>query len=461
MKQSVGDIDLHAAPCGDRPGDGQAFLAVNSVMHAACRLATLEAVAMGCKMGLSLAALTEAINQSSGRSRISLEALPALIEGRSSSDIALPRMVEDVDGALALGQQAGAPMPLGSLARAMLQMGVNLLGPAARVDDMTGLIASMAGTQLPGVAPQTGRPAPTAKTHAPVIGYVGLGAMGAALVRRLLSCACQVHVFDVVAENVRALEACGAIAAPDLPTLARTCDVILLCLPTSDTVRKVLLGPAGLAEGLSAGKVVIDQTTGDPDATRAMALELEHLGVALVDAPVSGGPDGAMAGTIVSLCGGAPESFAHVKPLLELTGPAVIYFGPSGSGHVAKLIKNTLGACNRLITYETVAMAVKNGLKLDQLAAAIRPGSGWTQAFERIVPVLGTDRRTATLRLELMVKDLNLACRLGANCGAPMLMANAVRNTVESAVNELGPDANVDELARLFEARAGVRFAQI
>ncbi|UVH60549.1 NAD(P)-dependent oxidoreductase [Variovorax paradoxus] len=450
--------------CGERLGDGQAIKAVNNVMNAACRLATLEVVAMGCKLGLSLASMTEAINQSTGRSRISQNALPALVEGRPSSDFALPLMIKDVDQAIALGRQAGAPMPIAGLTRALLQIGANTVGPTARLEDMIDVIASMAGTTLRGSSDASAAVplgvAPSAAPAQPVIGYVGLGAMGAALVRRLLASSRKVHVFDVRRESVHALEAQGAIAAPDLPSLARACDVIMVCLPTSAIVREVLFGDGGLAEGLSAGKVIVDQTTGDPAETRAIAAELERLGVALVDAPVSGGPGGAEAGTIVTLCGGSPEAFARVKPILEETGPAVVYFGQSGNGHVAKLIKNTLGACNRLITYESVAMAVKIGLKLDQLAAAISKGSGWSQAFERIVPVLRTGGRTATLRLELMVKDLDLATQLAAGCGAPMVIANAVRNTVEAAANELGQDANIDEMSRLFEARAGVKFSE-
>ncbi|HSW19390.1 MAG TPA: NAD(P)-dependent oxidoreductase, partial [Ramlibacter sp.] len=429
--------------CGDRLGDGQAFKAVNNVMNAACRLATLEAVAMGRKMGLSLAAMTEAINNSTGRSRISMHALPALLEGRPSSDFALPLMVKDVDQAIALGANAHAPMPIAALTRALLQMGVNLIGPSARLEDMIGLIESMAGTRL--ADESSGNPedaeAPAAAGEQPVIGYVGLGAMGAALARKLLASSLRVHVYDVREESVRALEAQGAVAAPDLASLARACDVIMICVPTSAIVRQALFGPGGLAQGLTPGKIVIDQTTGDPAETRAIAAELEALGVSLVDAPVSGGPAGAEVGTIVTLCGGSPEAFARVRPILLRTGPAVVYFGPSGNGHVAKLIKNTLGACNRLITYETVAMAVKIGLKLDDLTRVIGKGSGWTQAFERIVPVLRSGGRTATLRLELMVKDLELSCRIAAGCGAPMLIANAVRSTVEAAANELGPDA--------------------
>jgi 3-hydroxyisobutyrate dehydrogenase len=148
-----------------------------------------------------------------------------------------------------------------------------------------------------------------------------------------------------------------------------------------------------------------------------------------------------------------------VQPILAHTGPTVVYFGSSGAGNVAKLIKNTLGACNRLIAYETVALGIKAGLTLGDMERVINKSSGWTQAFERVMPVLASGGQTAQLRLELMVKDLDLACHLGMEAGAPMLIANAVRSTVEAAANELGADANLDELSRLYEARAGIRFA--
>jgi 3-hydroxyisobutyrate dehydrogenase len=258
---------------------------------------------------------------------------------------------------------------------------------------------------------------------------------------------------------LRELEAAGAVVAPDLPSLARACDVIMICVPTSAVVREVLFGNGGLSEGLASDKIVVDQTTGDPAATRALAAELEALGVAMIDAPVSGGPKGAAEGKIVTFCGGQQQAFARVRAILQLTGPTVVYFGPSGSGNVAKLIKNTLGACNRLIAYETVALGVKIGLKLGDMERVINKSSGWSQAFERIMPVLASGGQTAKLRLELMVKDLDLACRLGMEAGAPMLIAHAVRSTIEAGANELGCDANLDELSRLYEARAGIRFA--
>jgi 3-hydroxyisobutyrate dehydrogenase len=104
-------------------------------------------------------------------------------------------------------------------------------------------------------------------------------------------------------------------------------------------------------------------------------------------------------------------------------------------------------------------MGVKNGLKLKDMGNVINKSSGWSKTFERVLPVLASGGQSASLRLELMVKDLDLVTQLATSCDAPMLIANAVRNTVAGAVNELGGDTNIDELARLFEVRANIRFA--
>ena len=442
-------------------GDGQALKLVNNVIDAACRLATLEVVAMGRKMGLSLATLTEAINMSTAASRISQVVLPSILEGRAPVSAPLLAMLEDVDSAISLGMQSGASMPIASIARGLLQIGVNTLGEGAQVDHIARLVESMAGTRLSdesGSAPaRSGTESPSVSSEL-VVGYVGLGAMGAALARRLMLSR-KVHAFDARLQVVHELEAEGAIAAADLPSLARACDVIMVCVPTSAVVREVLFGKNGLSDGLAPGKIIVDQTTGDPAATRSMAAELQALGVALVDAPVSGGPSGAAAGTIATMCSGPSDAYARVRPVLESVSPNIVYCGATGNAHIVKLVKNALGACNRLITYEAVAMGVKNGLRLEDIANVVNHGSGWNKTFQRIVPALASGAETAKLRLELMVKDLTLASRLGMSCGAPMLIANAVRSMVEAASNELGGDANIDELAGVFEARAGIKFA--
>ena len=135
------------------------------------------------------------------------------------------------------------------------------------------------------------------------LGYVGLGAMGGALARRLML-SHKLRVLDLRPEVVAAFAENGAIPAQDGASLARESDILLLCLPRSADVREAIFGAGGLAEGLSPGKVVVDQTSGNPDDTRAMAAELAEQGITLIDAPVSGGPAGADAGTIAIMVGG-------------------------------------------------------------------------------------------------------------------------------------------------------------
>ncbi|NYE23158.1 NAD-binding protein [Pigmentiphaga litoralis] len=466
---------------GDQVGDGQAIKAVNDVMSAACHLLTLEVVAMGRKAGLSMASMITAINQSSGRSRFSEVALPALLAGKPSSDVALSVMIRDVDQAIALGIDAHAPMPIAAMTRALLQMGMNTVGPDARLDDMVDVIGNLAGTSLraPDKAPDqvshevvhdapatsgvdalpADAPGLTAMRAAhgaliktkPVIGYIGLGAMGHALARQALNAASELHVYDVDPARVDALVQLGAKAAPDLATLASACDVIMLCVPGAHEVRATLFGDGGMAPALRPGTIIVDQSTGSPALTRALAAELAALGVALVDAPVAGGPKGASDGSLLSLCGGEQSALATVQALLGAMGSQVMAFGGPGNGHAAKLIKNALGACNRLITYESVSLAVKLGLDLDVLRAVIEKSSGCTAAFSRIVPNLRSGAPTAQLRLELLAKDLRLITQMAADCGTPAVIPNVVRGTVESAVGTLGKDANIDELARLFD----------
>lgn len=453
-------ISVNVFRCGERVGDGQAMKLVNNVMNGGLRLATLEVVSMGRKMGLSLDTLIDLLNKSTARNRITVHMLPAINEGRSATNFALPLMVKDVQQALLLGKKVGAPMPIGSITLALLQIGVNTMGEQARLEDVVSLVESQAGVRLrdEGILPAAPEGlAPPADSPGQVVGYVGLGAMGAALVRKLLQSR-PVHVYDVRPDLARELEAAGAILCPDLVSLARACDVIMVCVPDSAVVRKVVFGKNGLARGLAAGKIIVDQTTGDPAATRQMADELEAQGVSLVDAPISGGPAGVAAGTVATMCGGRLEAYACVLPILRSISPHVVYCGGTGSGHVAKIVKNALGACNRLISYEAVAMGIKAGLALADIEQVINKGSGWSATFERIMPALRSGGRSATLRLELMAKDIGLAADLGMACGAPMLIANAARSVVEAGVNELGEDANIDELAKLYENRAGVRF---
>lgn len=447
--------------CGVRVGDAQAMKLVNNVLSAGCRLATLEVVAMGKKMGLSLKEMTDVINKNSGCNRTTKLMLQAIVDGKpSSSSFTMSLMLKDMNQAISLGMECGAPMVITNIVRGLLQIGVNTLGESAQLEAILGLIASMAGTKIIGVSSDAS-PHLTAAINTGDgdvrIGYVGLGAMGSALTRRLMA-SHKIHVFDVRPEAVGALVAEGAVAAQDLVSLASSCDVIMISLPTSAIVREVVFGKGGLAEGLSPGKIVIDQTTGDPTLTRGIAVDLEKLGVALVDATVSGTPRTALAGTINILCGGPSTAVENVRPILESVSPNISYCGGSGNGHAAKLINHGVAACTRLLTYEAAAMGFKYGLAIEDMSKVINNSTGWSSASEKILPALASSAQTANLQLALMVKDLKLASQMAMSCGAPMLIANAARNLFEACANELGGSQTLDAMADQFEAMAGIKF---
>lgn len=291
------------------------------------------------------------------------------------------------------------------------------------------------------------------------LGYIGLGAMGGALARRLML-SHKLRVLDLRPEVLTEFADNGAIPAQDGASLARESDIILLCLPRSADVRDAIFGPGGLAEGLDSGKIIIDQTSGNPDETRAMAAELAKKGVTMIDAPVSGGPAGADAGTIAIMVGGAVETFDTIKPYLESISPNVMHCGDIGNGHVVKLVNNTMAACNRLAMLEAVAMGRKYGLSLEVINEVINKSSGRSGASERGLPAMIEGVPSSNFAMALMLKDVTLATQLGMNCGAPMLLHNIARGMLQNGLHLCGPDANTDDTAQLIEAMADMKFRE-
>jgi 3-hydroxyisobutyrate dehydrogenase len=289
------------------------------------------------------------------------------------------------------------------------------------------------------------------------LGYIGLGAMGGALARRLML-SHKLRVLDLRPDVVADFAKDGAVPAQDGASLARECDVIMLCLPRSADVRTAIFGPGGLIEGLEPGKIVVDQTSGDPDETRAIAAELAEKGITFIDAPVSGGPDGATAGTIAIMAAGPMDAFETVKPVFESISPNVFHCGDIGNAHVLKLVNNTIAACCRVATLEAVAMGRKYGLSLEKMTEVINKSSGRNGATERMLPKMIEGEPSSKFALALMLKDVSLATQLGINCGAPMLVANVTRGLLQTAHYEAGDGANLDEAAPTIEAMADMKF---
>lgn len=289
------------------------------------------------------------------------------------------------------------------------------------------------------------------------IGYVGLGSMGGALARRLqLSHPLRVHDRD--AASVQRLVDAGATRADSLAALADACDVILLCLPTSEHVRTVLLGADGIAASAKRGTLIVDQTSGDPTVTRAIAAELAERGISFVDAPVSGGPAGADAGTIAIMVGADAAQFDRIGPVLRAISPNVFHAGGIGCGHVVKLANNLLSAGTRLMTLEAMALAVKNGVEGEKALAIMLASGGrnfWMEKY--MADYILTGKLKAAFALGLLHKDVRLACQLGQDSGMPMFFGNQAKDFYQMALNEFSFDAPVNVVALTMDRIAGSR----
>ncbi len=287
------------------------------------------------------------------------------------------------------------------------------------------------------------------------IGYVGLGNMGGALARRL-QLQLVLSVYDLDAAAVQRMVDKGATASTSLRELGATCDVVLLCLPTSEHVRAALFDDNGLAASLRAGSLVVDQTSGDPTATRAMATELAARGIELIDAPVSGGPRGADAGSIAIMVGASPAQYERILPILQSISPNVLHAGGVGCGHVAKLANNLLSGGQRLMTLEAMALAVKNGITSDKAADIFLAGSGrnyWAEHFLKSHIVSG--KLDSPFTLGLLHKDVRLACKLADDSGVSLFLGNQVKGYYQSAINQLGDGAPVNTVALMIDKLSG------
>ena len=285
------------------------------------------------------------------------------------------------------------------------------------------------------------------------VAYIGNSPLAEAVIRRLVA----QHRVDVF--NPGRMGGMGttiARAATNLSKVSIRPDVLITCLRSPAEVREVLLGPEGFAQGLSARRIVIDQTPGDPDQTRAIADKLREKGIVLVDAPIHCEQVEAFPETAAIMCGGAVDTVESVRPILECICPKVVYCGDTGNGHAAQLVTSAVAACNRLITYECTAVGLKNGLAIEHMAVVLNKSSGFNSASERVLPVLATAPRTTDVPLAAVIEELKMASRLGMKSGAPMLIANLARFIIESAAARIGATATLDDLAPMFEVAAVV-----
>jgi 3-hydroxyisobutyrate dehydrogenase len=294
---------------------------------------------------------------------------------------------------------------------------------------------------------------------APVVGFIGLGRMGAPMALNLLRAGFDVVAFDVRAEAVEPLQAAGAIAAESVPNTAALADVLITMLPGPTQVEAVMAGPGGAFQALRQGAVWVDMSTSTPALGRALARDGARRGVAVVDAPVAGMVRGAESGTLQVFAGGDAADVERVRPVLEVLGDPerVLHVGSRGTGYAVKLCLNLLWFMHAAASAEVLVLGARAGVDVATLRRALVEGPAGSALLERdIDPVFDGDYDTS-FTLDLVTKDLGLAVDLGRDLGVPLELAALVEQLHRRARALYGDAAGELSVVRLVEEAAGIR----
>ncbi|HRE20785.1 MAG TPA: NAD(P)-dependent oxidoreductase [Rhabdaerophilum sp.] len=279
------------------------------------------------------------------------------------------------------------------------------------------------------------------------VGVIGLGNMGCGMALRLASAAHRVAGYDVSPEARQRIAAEGVVATETIAALCARSDLLILSLPNAEIVEAVMAGPDGVLAHARPGTLIVDTTTSYPETTRRIARLARDRGLAVVDAPVSGGPKGARAGTMTMVIGGEAMDLARAEPVLAAISAKRVHVGPVGAGHVAKLVNNLLCASHLLTAAEALAIIRGAGLDPARVMAGVNAGSGRSAVTEVNLPnwVLN-DAFNSGFSIGLMRKDVGLAARLVEELGLDLPMAAAAAGLWEEAYASLGASTDFNAI---------------
>jgi len=288
------------------------------------------------------------------------------------------------------------------------------------------------------------------------IGFVGVGRMGAPMVRRLILAGFQLTIYDKSEAAVAPLVALGAVRADSPAAVASSADIVLASLPTPPIVEAVALGADGIGEGTRV-KIFIDvSTTGSTVAAR-VAEGLAAKGITAVDAPVSGGIAGAEKGTLAVMVSCPEATYPAVKPVLEPIGKLFFVGTRPGQGQTMKLLNNLLSGTAMAISSEALVMGVKAGLDPQQIVDVINAGSGRNSATQDKIPRCVIPRTfDFGFAIGLLNKDIRLCLEEAEAMGVPMVVGTAVRQLLAITIATEGADADLTEVVKTVERWAGV-----
>jgi 3-hydroxyisobutyrate dehydrogenase-like beta-hydroxyacid dehydrogenase len=291
----------------------------------------------------------------------------------------------------------------------------------------------------------------------PNAGFVGLGEMGKWMAINVLKAGYPLMVYDINPVPVKELVSLGALEARALALMAREVDYILLSLPGTEIVQKVLFDKEGIMEDARPGLVVVDLSTTHPLKTRDIEKTLREEGVTFIDAPVSGMEARAKEGTLTIMAGGEETTFRQIEPLLSAVANKIVYMGGSGNGQLTKLANQILFNISAAAMAEILPLAVKMGLDPEKVCEVVKTGTGNSYALEFFSPHILNNHFKIGYTLKNAYKDMVNVFEMSASEKIPLPVTNGAMVTYQMALAEGLGDEGKGAMIKVWEKALGVK----
>ena len=288
------------------------------------------------------------------------------------------------------------------------------------------------------------------------VGFIGLGIMGAPMVRNLLTAGFEVLAFNRSPARLDAAVEAGAELGVSASDVAARSDIVITCVTASADVEEVVLGEGGVLEGVRAGSLFVDMSTIAPAMSRRVASVLAERGVLSLDAPVSGGEQGAIEGTLSIMVGGPTEALERVRPLLEAMGRTITHCGPAGAGQTVKLCNQIAVVLNNLAMAEALVLCERSGVDPGVMLSAITQGAAGSWQLSNLGPKVVARDFAPGFKVALQQKDLRLALEAADELQVPLAGTSLVHQLFTAVERAHGGDVGTQALVRAIEALAGV-----
>jgi len=288
------------------------------------------------------------------------------------------------------------------------------------------------------------------------VAFIGMGTMGAAMALNILKAGHEVTVHNRTREREEPVAKAGARRAATPMEAARGADIVVTCVSDTPDAEAVILGADGVIHGAPAGAIVVDMSTISPSATRRIAAELANKGIPMLDAPVSGGSEGAQKGTLSIMVGGAATDVQKAMPVLSAMGKSITHVGPTGAGQMTKAINQVVAAGVYLAVAEGITLGLKARLDMEKVVQALAGGAAGSWVLNHRSGNMIRNEYPLGFRVRLHRKDVGIVMEAARELGVFLPVTGLVEQIENGLISQGYGDEDMSAMARLIRKNSGM-----